>query len=87
MRNKLTIKQKRAIIQLETAIYNLGMAGVKICGMDDNILYATDDAIKNTPNAGNNYCCVADAYKFHEYNSEIIGHIRTGIVYQDSGGW
>lgn len=87
MKDSLTIKQKNAIRALEKAIASLGKQGIKICGMDDDIIYSTIDAIDNTPNSGTNYCHVADSYHHNERVGDIVGHIKTGNIYQDSGGW
>lgn len=84
----LTKKQKDSLIELELAIKKVGKAGILICGIDDGLLYATKEAIKITPNAGKEYCEVADALQYHQYsNTDIVGSIKTGCVYQDSGGW
>lgn len=85
---ELTKKQKEAIKELESAIVKLGRTGIKICGIDDDILYATKEAIDTTPDCGKNYCQVADALQHYQYSGDnIVGSIKTGNIYQDSGGW
>lgn len=79
---------KIAIKNLEKALNDCGKLGIRICGMDDGLVYATDEMIAKTPDAGNNYCTVADAYKAHAPDEAIlIGEIKAKGIYIDSGGW
>lgn len=83
----LTKQQVSAIRRLESSIKKVGMLGIKLCGMDNNIYYATSEAIEETPLCGADYCEVADAVQFMLNEGDCTGTIRTNGVYQDSGGW
>jgi hypothetical protein len=81
-------ERKKAIKNLEKALKYCGELGIRICGMDDSLIWATDDIIKGTPDAGNDYNPVADTYKFHAHSKEKrIGEIKVKGIYIDSGGW
>lgn len=87
----MTPEQIKAIKKLEKAFNACGKLGIKFTGMDDNIIYATELVIENTPGAGNNYSAVADAYKENQYGSEFKEETGSldidGGIYESSGGW
>lgn len=87
----LSTDQYKAIRKLEKAFKLCAKVGVKICGMNDNLIYATDEAIKFANIKDPIYGDVPDTYEFFilfeklHYNS--VGHISHYQAYKDSGGW
>lgn len=83
----MTEKQHKAIKQMEKALAALKRADIMICGMDNDLLYATGDkvrkVVRNESSSGN-YCEVAMVNQ-HD-TSEDTGSFKNS-VYQDSGGW
>lgn len=75
-------KQKLAIEEVNKALKKLYKSGVLICGMDDQLLYKTFEAIeKDKSDSG--YCKVANANRFSD---EDTGKLYSE-GYEDSGGW
>lgn len=82
-------RQEKAIKAVNKALKELNLSGVKICGMDGDLLYATEEAIEQYKDTDRqrrpegDYCPVARAYQF--------GDDDTGMLYSkgylDSGGW
>ena len=78
----MTKEQELAIKRMNRTLKELDRVGIKICGMDSDLLYATDKAIKNTKNDGD-YCPVANAAQMGD---EDTGRFKAKC-YQDSGGY
>ena len=57
--------QVLAINRMNRALKALKDADISICGMDSDLLYATNEACKNTTN-DNDYCDVARANQFSD---------------------
>ena len=78
---ELTVEQERAIKSLERAFKKCKDAGIKFCGMDYSIIYAT---AKDAARIGsiNQYGPVASAYQAG-YGWTVNDH----KTYTDSGGW
>ena len=84
----LTEKQKAAIKNMNKALKQLKNAKIKICGMDNDLLYATENMILKLPERkeiGGEYCNVARACQSNI--SEETGKFDTSGIYEDSGGW
>lgn len=87
----MTDKQKQAIKEVNSALRKLKRVGIQICGMDGDLLYATDEVLKDFPDDSrssgrdSDYCPVARANRFNNFG-EDTGHLFSG-GYQDSGGW
>lgn len=84
----MTERQDKAIKAVNKALKELYKAGVVICGMDGDLLYATKKALSNHPDDDHSrsigsYCPVARA---NQYGDEDTGHLYSE-GYQDSGGW
>lgn len=84
----MTTEQTKAINALNRALRACEKAGINIAGMDDSLLYATNEAWKQAAKMSNNssrgdYCNTAIAA-----NQGLDG---TGTLYSecydDSGGW
>lgn len=78
----MTKNQKDAIKKVNSALKELYKSGILICGMDDQLLYATFDAIKKDT-INSDYCKVANANRFSD---EDTGKLYSE-GYEDSGGW
>ena len=78
----MTKEQQLAINRMNRALKQLSKVGIKICGMDGHLLYATDEAIANTDNQGD-YCDVARAAQMSDEDTGIF----KAECYQDSGGY
>ena len=87
----MTDKQKQAIKEVNSALRKLKRVGIQICGMDGDLLYATEKVLKDFPEEDrssgkdSDYCPVARANRFNNYG-EDTGHLFSE-GYQDSGGW
>jgi hypothetical protein len=79
----MTKKQELAISRMNRALKALSDADIKICGMDDNLLYATQETIDNF-DGEDIYCGVANCNRFSEDGS---GQFNDHGVYQESGGY
>lgn len=89
---ELKKEQKEAIKEFNKALQKIKKAGISIFGMDDALLYTTNEAIeemrKIDPSVGKNYCDAADAHRMLSYRlDERTGSFETAGIYQDSGGW
>ena len=83
----MTNTQISAIKSLEDAFLKCKKAGVKFCGMDDDIYFATKKAIEGSTERGlDDYCPTAVAVQNSEYECET-GKVNTHGAYDDSGGW
>jgi hypothetical protein len=83
----MTEKQRRALQQLERAFAACKKAGICFCGMDDNLHYATKEAIADSPERNSSdYSGVARAVQNQELDDEA-GKVDTHWTYGDSGGW
>lgn len=83
----MTKEEKNAIAQMNRALAKLNKVGIEICGMDNDLLYATKLALKDADRdeaQGDSYCEVAIVNRFGE--TEETGTFKAPC-YQDSGGW
>lgn len=82
--------QKKAIESVERAFKKLKKEGIEICGMNGELYYATNEAIKNS-RGFSMYCDVANAVsKFQmDFDNEMSEHVGKfkNAPYEDSGGW
>lgn len=87
----MTDKQKQAIKEVNSALRKLKRVGIQICGMDSDLLYATEKVLKDFPDNSRDtgrdcdYCPVAMANIFSNYGEDTGKLFSDG--YQDSGGW
>lgn len=85
-------EQELAIKNMDRALKRLSKADILICGMDDELLYATNKAVKkhreffpDRSTAEGDYCRVARVVQYDEPSGES-GKFEAKC-YQDSGGW
>lgn len=90
----LTEKQKLAIKNLEKAVKQCGIDGLALFGMDLEICYITEKAVRqriefdsDTGKYYNEYADTFRAISLESPEDEIFGIIKTGNTYKDSGGW
>lgn len=82
----MTTQEIKAINNLNKALAAIHKLGIKICGMDSDLLYATKLAIyksKKVENKGGQYCEVANA---NLIDQDGVGKLKAAC-YQESGGW
>lgn len=79
----LTKEQKLAIARMNRALKALGKAHIQICGMNSDLLWATDEACMRHEDG--NYDPVANANEFND--EEDAGKFNNTKCYNDSGGW
>ena len=90
----MTDNQKKAIAAANKAFKNLHKAGILICGMDDDLLYATIEACEAQPDnrqrRTGDYCEVANTFRNGAeklgFDPEDSGRLYSD-GYLDSGGW
>ena len=75
-------KQRLAIKRMNRALTALDEAGISICGMDSDLLWATDKACE-MHHKDYDYCPVANAVKSDADESGTLD----ANCYQESGGW
>ena len=83
----MTNQEKEAIQQMNKALKALNKLEIRICGMDNDLLYATKRAIKgltHSHQSGGSYCLVAQACQMD--TTEETGKFKADC-YEDSGGW
>lgn len=84
--------QKKAIKKLEKAFHECYKKGIQLAGMDSDIYFATNEAIKDMKkekdfnSSRGHYPMVAEAQNWHLHD-ERIGRVMTFGSYEDSGGW
>ncbi len=89
---ELSNDQKNAIKGLKSAIARCKKAKILLFGMDHELLFVTESAVKDAlsrfEGIGKNYNPAADTYQKLQYETdERIGTIVSKLPYVDSGGW
>lgn len=82
--HELSKKQKLAISRTNRALKALFDADIRIAGMDDNLVYATTQAINESDDYG--YPEAANPCKFAEHG-ELTGSLNDNGCYTGSGGY
>jgi hypothetical protein len=81
----MTRLEINAIRRLERAFKVCADLGIKFCGMDDNLIFATEeclDAVERRRTSDYNEVAVSN-----QENMDGAGHVNTHGAYLDSGGY